>query len=129
MTVLVSISAMVFTILIFIVVLFQLALALGMPWGSYAMGGKFPGKYPPGMRMGAIVQAIVLLAIASIVLSRSGFIFTAWDSFANKAIWFVIAFSTISTVLNLITRSKWERRIWAPVSVLLLVTSVIVAVG
>ncbi|MET3846538.1 hypothetical protein [Paenibacillus sp. OAE614] len=129
MTVLVSISAMVFTILTLIVVLFQLALALGMPWGSYAMGGKFPGKYPPGMRVGAIVQAIVLLAIAAIVLSRSGFIFTTWDSFANKAIWFVVAFSTISTVLNLITRSKWERRIWAPVSVLLLVTSVIVAVG
>jgi len=129
MTVLVSISAMVFNILTLIVVLFQLALALGMPWGSYAMGGKFPGKYPPGMRVGAIVQAIVLLAIAAIVLSRSGLFVPSWDGFANKAIWFVVAFSTISTVLNLITRSKWERRIWLPVSLLLLVTSVIVALG
>ncbi|MEK4110124.1 hypothetical protein ABIC86_002354 [Paenibacillus sp. DS2363] len=39
-------SAIAFTFLILIVILFQVALAVGVPWGEYAMGGKFPGKYP-----------------------------------------------------------------------------------
>ena len=29
------------------VVAFQVALAAGMPWGEYAMGGAFPGQFPP----------------------------------------------------------------------------------
>ena len=28
------------------VIAFQFALALGAPWGAYAMGGAFPGRYP-----------------------------------------------------------------------------------
>lgn len=32
---------------------FQLALALGAPWGTYVMGGTFPGSFPPAMRAAA----------------------------------------------------------------------------
>lgn len=123
----VTISAIVFSALIAIVILFQLSLAAGMPWGSYAMGGKFPGKFPPTMRIASLIQVILLSFIASIVLTKSGLLFPEWSSFSNAAIWFVVAFSVMATVLNLITRSVWERRIWAPVSLLMLITSIIVA--
>lgn len=126
---LIMISAIVFASLIAIVILFQLALAAGAPWGSYAMGGKFPGKYPPAMRIAAIFQIMILVLIAFIVLSKSGLILPEWLPFTNSAIWVVVAFSFIGTILNLITRSVWERRIWAPVTVLLLVSSFIVAGG
>ncbi|WP_410511517.1 hypothetical protein PaeBR_15720 [Paenibacillus sp. BR2-3] len=126
---LVSISAIIFSTLIGIVILFQLALAAGMPWGSYAMGGKFPGKYPPAMRMACLFQVIILTLLASIVLSKSGLIFPGWYSFTKSAIWFVVIFSVTATILNFITRSVWERRIWAPVSLLLLITSITVAIG
>jgi hypothetical protein len=122
-------SAIAFSSLIGIVILFQLALAAGMPWGSYAMGGKFPGKYPPAMRFAALFQVIMLVLLASIVLSKSGFMFPDWYPFANAAIWFVVIFSVIATILNIFTRSKWERRIWAPVSLLLLISSITVAIG
>jgi hypothetical protein len=39
-------SAIIFTVLTAIVILFQLVLAIGMSWGSASMGGKFPGKDP-----------------------------------------------------------------------------------
>jgi hypothetical protein len=120
-------SAILFSILIGVVILFQLLLALGMPWGSYAMGGKFPGKYPPAMRVASIFQIILLVFIALIVLSNSGLSLPSWYTFTNTAIWFVVAFSMIATILNLITRSPWERRIWAPISVLLLITSINIA--
>lgn len=123
------ISAIIFAVLTGIVILFQLSLAAGAPWGDYAMGGKYPGKFPPSMRAAALVQVLILAFIASIALSKSGLILPDWDSFAQSAIWFVVAFSVIATVLNLITRSVWERRIWAPVSVLMLITSILVAIG
>lgn len=125
----ISESAYLFAVLIGVVILFQLLLAVGMPWGSYAMGGKFPGKYPPSMRVASIIQAFILAFLALIVLSKAGLIFPEWSSFAKTAIWFVVCFSVVATILNLITRSVWERRIWAPVSLLLLITSVIVAMG
>ena len=36
-----------------IIILFQLALAAGSPWGEYAMGGAFPGQLPPALRLAA----------------------------------------------------------------------------
>ncbi|MFD2612705.1 hypothetical protein [Paenibacillus gansuensis] len=124
-----SISAILFTVLIGIVVLFQLALAAGVPWGSYAMGGKFPGKYPPSMRVTAIFQVLILMFLAFVVLIHSGILVSGWVSFAKSAIWFVVIFSLIASILNVITKSIWERKIWAPVSILMLITSVIVAIG
>ncbi|WP_454191289.1 hypothetical protein [Paenibacillus sp. Marseille-Q7038] len=121
------ISAIVFSSLIAIVILFQLALAAGIPWGSYAMGGKYPGKYPPIMRIAALFQVLILALLAVIVLSKSGITLPRSYPFANSAIWFVVVFSTVATILNMLTRSKWERRIWAPVSILLLITSITVA--
>lgn len=126
---LISVSAIIFTVLIGLVIVFQLLLAAGMPWGSAAMGGKYPGKFPPAMRVAALVQIIVLLLFACIVLSAASVRFPECTSFSQSAIWFVVAFSVISTILNLITSSRWERRIWAPVAVLLLITSFIVAIG
>ncbi|MDF2720850.1 MAG: hypothetical protein K0Q59_525 [Paenibacillus sp.] len=125
----IKIAAILYSALIGVVIIFQLLLAAGMPWGSYAMGGKFPGKYPPALRAAAIFQAALLAFIACIVWSRAGVLLPGWDAFTAVAIWFAVCFSAVATVLNLITRSVWERRIWAPVSLALLITSIVVAVG
>ncbi|WP_343059906.1 hypothetical protein [Saccharibacillus deserti] len=122
-------SAVAFSVLIGTVILFQLMLALGMPWGSMAMGGRYPGRFPPAMRAAAVIQIAILAALALIVLSAAGLMLPQWQAFSRSAIWFVVAFSIVATLLNLITKSVWEKRIWAPVSILMLVTSVIVAIG
>lgn len=54
------------------VVAFEVALALGAPWGAYAMGGAFRGRYPTSMRVAAVAQAVVILLMAAVVLSRAG---------------------------------------------------------
>lgn len=129
MIMVVHISSIIFLVSILVVVLFQFALALGAPWGAYAMGGKFPGRFPRSMRFACLIQIAILILVASIVMSKSGLWLADKSSFADIGIWFVVAFSAIATLLNLITRSVWERRIWAPVSILMLVTSVIIAVS
>lgn len=54
------------------VVVFQVALAAGAPWGAYAMGGAFPGQFPPALRIAALVQAALIAGMAAVVMSRAG---------------------------------------------------------
>ena len=118
-----------FSVVMLGVVGFQIALAAGAPWGAYAMGGAFPGQFPSFMRVAALVQAVILLLLAGVVLARAGVAVRRWSRASRWLIWLVVAFSTLSLVLNLITPSAGERAVWAPVALVLLVCSLLVAVG
>lgn len=124
-----DVLAAVFSLTTALVVGFQLALALGMPWGEFAMGGAFPGRMPPAMRGAAVVQAAVLAALAVVVLSAAGLVapklVDAWPWLA----WVPVAVSALAVVLNASTRSQGERRIWLPVTVVLLLCSLGVALA
>jgi len=122
-------AAIIFSSLILIVILFQLALACGVPWGTFAMGGAFSGTYPPMMRLATLGQVIFLALAALVVLTKADLLVSTWNELAGMTIWLVVLLVAVSTVLNLISKSKWERRIWVPVTLLLLLTSIIVAVG
>ena len=126
---LVDASAGVFTLLATGVVAFQLALALGAPWGEYAMGGRFPNRFPASMRIAAVLQALVLVLLAAALLSHAGLAFERWRSYSSPLVWTAVAFSAVSSVLNGVTSSAGERRIWLPVALLMLISSTIVAVA
>jgi len=121
------ISALSYTIISLAVIAFQIALAAGAPWGAFAMGGAFPGQFPPALRIAYLIQAAVLLGMAVVVLVRAGFILLRWSRASRWLIWFVVAYAALSLVLNLITPSAGERAIWAPTAFLLLASSGIVA--
>ena len=93
------------------------------------MGGKYPGRFPRQLRIAAVIQALVLVGLGAIVLTRAGLIFPQWLAAATWLIWGVVAFSALALVLNLITPSKWERIIWAPVAAVMLVSSLVVALS
>ena len=61
-------AAILYAIISFGVIAFQIALAAGAPWGAFAMGGAFPGQFPPALRIGALLQAVLLGALAAVVL-------------------------------------------------------------
>lgn len=109
------------------VIAFQIALAAGAPWGEIAMGGAFPGQFPPELRVAAVVQAVILLLLALIVLSRAGVALTKWSKVSRWAIWIAVVFSSLSLILNTITPSPRERAIWMPVALIMLISSLIVA--
>ena len=123
----VSVSAIIFTLFSAVLVLFQLGLTLGLPWGEASMGGKFPGKYPPKMRVVSLINSLILILFALIVLIKADILLPQYKFFSNTAIYFVVGFSAVATILNIITQSKIERKIWGPVATLLLITSIIVA--
>jgi hypothetical protein len=121
------VAAIIYTVITAGVVVFQIALASGAPWGAYAMGGASPGQFPPAMRIGAIVQAVLLAGMAVLILARAGLILPEWWRVSHWLVWVVVAIITLSLVLNLITPSGGERVIWAPTLLLLLISSLIVA--
>ena len=90
------------------------------------MGGRFPGKYPPKMRIVAVINILILGFFASIVLSEAGIMFPRLQTISRIGIWVVVVFFIIGTIANTITKSKIER-IWAPVALLQLISSIIVA--
>jgi len=122
-----TVSAIIFTALTGILIIFQGCLAAGVPWGQASMGGRYPGKYPPRMRIVAVLNMIILGLFAAVVLSEANLMFPQLNSISSIGIWIIVVFFIISTIMNTITPSKIER-IWAPVALIQLITSLIVAI-
>lgn len=110
-----------------IVSLFQLALALGAPWGSLAMGGRFPGRYPPAMRVVCLFMIALYAVMALVLAARVELAMPQWFALSRTLTWVIVVIMALGVVGNLATRSVWERRIWAPVAIVLLVCSVVIA--
>jgi len=121
------VAAIIYGIVSLGVIAFQIALAAGAPWGAYAMGGAFPGQFPPELLIAAMIQAVLLAGLALVILARAGLILPSWSRASRWLAWVVVAFATVSFVLNLITPSAGERAIWAPTAFLLLISSLAVA--
>ena len=119
------VAALIFTVAALVAIGFQLALTAGAPWGEYAMGGRYPGRFPIPLRVGALVQAAVIAVLAIIVLGRAGLVSSPLD--APWLIWAVVIFSAFSVALNALSRSPGERRLWVPVAVAMLGASFLVA--
>ncbi len=124
----ITIAAYLFTGATSLVVLFYVALIFGAPWGAASMGGKFPGKFPPPMRVVSVVNICLLTFLNVIVLSRANLFFTELYDFSTVGIWFVVAFYLLGTILNTITPSKIER-IWAPVALTHMISSLLIALS
>jgi hypothetical protein len=124
-----AIAAIVFAVVTAGVVAFQVALALGAPWGAYAMGGARPGRFSAPMRAGALGQALILALLAVAVLAEAGLVLPTVSASLPWLIWLAVAFSAVGVVLNAISRSAGERRLWLPLALVMLVASLVVALA
>lgn len=122
-------AAILYTALATVLILFQLALAVGAPWGKLTMGGFHTGTLPKKFRFAAILQALVILTTVAIVTIEAGLWLGHFKPITSIGIWFVIVLFSISLILNLITRSIWERRMGAPIALCMLICSIIIAVS
>lgn len=113
-------------VILFGVILFQVMLVLGAPWGEYTIGGKYPGKLPKSIKALVLIQILVLIGFGYIIAEFTGLIQQEPKIFGNIGIWFVFAFFVLGTLLNWITPSKKERMVWGPVnSIFLIILSLI----
>lgn len=122
-------AAVLFLVLTGATVLFQIALMAGAPWGSLTWGGKFPGVLPARMRGAALLSALLLSSFAIIIAHRAGLLTGAPVPRSELLSWVVVGYCGIGVLANAATPSKWERRIWLPVVIGMLCSSLIVAMA
>jgi hypothetical protein len=106
----------------------QLLLAIGLPLGKLAYGGKYE-KLPPNMRITSIV-AIGIFTIASIaMLERAGIIIVFNNPiFTLVFVWIIAIYLAFNTLLNLMSKSKQEKLIMTPLSLISSICCFIVAI-
>lgn len=121
------IFAYIFISLCFFVGVFQLALVFGAPLGEFTLGGKFPGKLPPTMRVAALLQIGVLVLFILIVMSKSGLALVELHEMARKGIWVVLGFFILGTIFNFSSPSKKEKMIMGPLNVIALFCAFMIA--
>lgn len=110
---LVELAAVAAALLMAIVVVFQLALATGLPLGEATMGGRAPtvdGVLQPPYRAIALGSAVVLVLAAWVVLGRAAVLptFLAGQALAWTT-WAVAGFMALNTLSNLSGRHPLER--------------------
>ncbi len=121
------IAAWIFVGLAAVVVAFQVALLAGAPWGHLTQGGRRTGRLPTSGRSLAAVSVVVLVAFALVVTARSGVALPAWQPTARYLVWVVVAYGALGVLANAATPSAAERRLWLPVTVVMLAASLVVA--
>lgn len=120
--------ALALTVVLFVLAVFQLALALGAPFGRFAWGGQHR-VLPRRLRIGSLISIVIYAVIAVVALDRVGAIDVLPDTFAVIAMWVVFAYFAVGIFLNAVSRSKPERYVMVPVTIVLTVLSFFIAMG
>ena len=120
-------AGLLFIVLSLFTIGFQVALLFGAPWGEWTMGGRVRGVLTGVWRWVPALSILILLAFIAIVAARSGLALPGLREWSNSLIWVVVAYCSLGCVANAATPSVRERRLWLPVLVLLLGSSLIVA--
>lgn len=127
-------AAIAAAVLFGVMALFQVALALGVPWGAYAFGGRAvrdDGILPAGYRAASGVTAVVLVFFAVVMLTRGGVIGDSGDStWVTVLSWVIVAFMAINTPMNLMGKHWIEKYVFGGITLVLVVLcSIVAAVG
>lgn len=96
--------------------IFQLLLAIGLPLGRMAWGGKYPNKLPNKMRVASFLSIGILLFAATSILEKSGALITYNNPvIAKYAVWSFAFFLALNTLGNYMSQNKLEKQIMTPV--------------
>lgn len=111
-------------------VILQLLLATGVAPGSVAFGGN-ERVLPTKLRAASAVSALVFGVAFYLIIARGDLIGRAnySSAFVRDGIWVVVAILSLSTVANVASRSPVERRVMAPLALVLAACFLIVALG
>lgn len=123
------VAAVIAATVLVLVMLLQLLLAAGMPFGRAAWGGRHR-VLPPKLRWGSLVAAVVLGIAAWIVLARAGHLAPGADAVSVRVLaWVFAGMFALNTLGNLASKSPAERYVMSPATLLLVACFVTVALS
>lgn len=99
---------------------FQILLALGRPLGRFAWGGKYPEALPTQFRVASFIAVFLYAFFAFVLLNQAGVIeVVASEGWTKIALWAVTIYLFIGMLMNAISRSKSERMVMTPLTLVL----------
>ena len=124
-------AAVIAAVLIGVVTVFQLALALGLPAGRAAWGGRHQGKLPTRLRLASGIAGLIVYPVIILVVLETGEVIDGPAQVPEVdaiGMWVLTALFTVGALANLASQSKIER-VWVPVSLTIAVCCAVVATG
>jgi hypothetical protein len=121
-----SIAAFLFCGLLAGLATFQLGLVAGLPLGRFAWGGQHR-ILPTRLRFGSGIAIPIYGVLALIILDRAGLVAILPDAWSHSLAWATVLYLAFGLALNMISPSRDERRLMAPVAMLLLCCALVVA--
>lgn len=108
---------------------FQIALALGAPFGDLVWGGALPEVLPTGWRIASGIAAGALVWMALVMLARAGVISTApiAPRYLTRATWMIAGYMALNTLANLASGNVFEQQVFAPFTAVMTALTAIVA--
>ena len=101
-----------------IVIILSVLLICGLPLGELTMGGQYK-VYPGKLRIVLVVQLGLQVFFVMIILQAGGFLPLCFSHKTTKIISIVLAsYLSLNVILNFISKSKKEKYIMTPLSLL-----------
>jgi len=121
-----TLIAILYLFLLAFTILFQIGLIVKKPWGEWTMGGYVKGELPTKLRFAAFVSILILVFFSLVVINKVGlfganFNFLDWSKSWSKFL--IIGFNVLAVIANSATRSLKERKLWQPITILMLLCS------
>ncbi len=120
-------AALIASALLAALAVFQLALALGAPWGRFVWGGQHERQLPRGLRIGSAVSIVLYALFAVVLLDRAGLVDVVPDAVARVGAWVLLAYFALGVLMNGLSRSRSERLVMTPAVLVLAVCTGIIA--
>ncbi len=113
--------------LLILLVVFQILLAAGAPFGHFAWGGQHK-TLPRKLRVSSALSIVIYVMFALFILSRAGI----WQlipqgSFLDISLWVMGGYLVIGVLMNAMSHSKPERYVMTPTALILAVCMLIIA--
>ena len=101
-----------------VVIILSILLICGLPLGELTMGGQYK-IFPKKLRIVLVLQLALQIFFVVIILQMRGIIPLWFSKNVTKIIWIVMAvYLSLNTVMNCISRSKKEKFIMTPLSLI-----------
>lgn len=125
---LVIIFAIISVVLFIVLSIFQILLAAGLPYGRFAYGGKHE-TLPKNMRIMSVIAVGIYIFASISVLAEAGLILMSDFVVFETAVWILAIFLAFNTLANMGSKSKSEKLVMTPISLVLTICLLLIALA
>ena len=99
-----------------VVIILSVLIICGLPLGELTMGGQYK-VFPKKLRLVLVTQLILQIFFVIVILQMGGFLSLWFSEKTTKIIGIVMAvYLSLNTIMNFVSKSKKEKYIMTPLS-------------